>query len=232
MEGRMKKNLKIIRVFAFIALVALLITLIATFKDLTVENILSYQPESLILAFFILIGFYCLKSVTVVVPPLTVLYISAGIMFQTPLAIAISYLGLTCEMTIGYWIGRRVGNAGYEKLIDRYKMLGRWLAPSNETFNTVCFFVRLIPGPLPLDIMSVLFGATKTVFYRYILFSLLGVSPGMLAWAIAGRSISTPLSKEFLIPFSIALAITFASFIGLQILLKKETRNANAHKKE
>jgi uncharacterized membrane protein YdjX (TVP38/TMEM64 family) len=221
----MAKSLQMVRVVAIVAAAALLVILVMSLRGLSVEDILSYKPANPFLAFCALIGFYCLKSIVIVLP-LAPLIISAGIMFPTPLAIPITYFGITCEMTIGYLIGKYVGTAQYEKLISKYKTLGRWLAPSDERFNTVCFVIRLIPGPLPMEIMSMLFGATKIAYPRYLVFSLLGISPGMLAWIFAGSAISTPLSKEFLIPFSIALVISIAAFIGLQIILKREAERA------
>lgn len=220
----MHKSFQIVRIIAILVAVILLLLLVNAFKGITVQGILSYEPENPFVAFLVLMGFYCLKSV-IVVFPITALFISAGIMFPVPLAIAITYLGLILEISIGNFIGRRLGSTGYEKLVHKNKTLGKWLAPSDETFNAVCFITCLLPGPLPLDIMNVLFGATKISYLRHIVFSLLGLSPGMIPWVIAGRAIDTPLSTEFLIPFSIALAVAFIAFLLFQIIFKKEGRN-------
>jgi len=223
----MKKNLKALRITGFVLVASLLLILLLTFKGLTVQEILSYSPESPFVAFAVLIGFYCLKSVVIFLP-LTALFVSTGIMFPAPLAIAITYLGLFFELSIGYWIGGYFANGSYEKIIAKNKTIRSWLKPSAETFNAVCFFMALLPGPLPLDITSMLLGAAKISYFRFILFSLLGLSPGMLAWVVAGGSISTPLSKEFLVPFGIALVIALITFIILQIALKKEADGGEA----
>jgi len=219
----MNKKIKVLRILAVVIIVSLLLVLLRTFRGLTVQELLSYSPESPFLAFLIIIGLYSLKSVTIFLP-LIVLYIGAGILFTIPVAIAITYLGLTIELTIGYWIGWRFGSAGYDKIIQKNKTIQKWLKPSDKTFNTVCFILALLPGPLPLDITCMLLGATRISYIRFLLFSLLGLSPGMLAFVIAGDSIASPLSNEFLIPFSIALFITLITFVILQISLRKEDK--------
>lgn len=220
-----------VRAVAIIVAVVLVLALLPVIRELTVQDILSYSPNNVFLAFFILLGFYCLKSVVVLLP-ITILYISAGIMFPIPWAVAITYFCLACEMSIGYVIGRRLGRGGVEMLVKKNAKIGKLLAPSDSIFNTVCFFVRLVPGPLPLDVMSILFGATRVSYSRYIVFSLLGVSPGMIALVVAGNSISNPLSKEFLIPFGIALAVTLAAFIALQVVKKRKDMSADTSEQE
>ena len=63
------------------------------------------------------------------------------------------------------------------------------------------------------------FGASGMNFGSYLAFSLLGLSPGMIPWVITGGTIQNPMSKEFLVPFGINIAImavVFAVFRGIK----------------
>jgi ABC-2 type transport system permease protein len=61
------------------------------------------------LAALVLIALFCLKSVVIVLP-IVVLYISAGIMFPIGWAFIITCAGLFFEMTIGFFIGLRISS--------------------------------------------------------------------------------------------------------------------------
>lgn len=224
----LKKYAKYAGIAAAVLVLAALLLLLPRKFNITVQDVLTFTPKSPLLAVLVLMAIYSMKSVVIGIPPLSVLYVSAGIMFPGFRAILVTYLGLICEMTIGYWIGRRLGKEHVEKLVAKSGKVAHLLAPTDSTFNSVCFIVRLVPGPLPLDIMSMLFGATKLSYGRYLMFSLLGVSPGVFAWVIAGRSISNPLSKEFLIPFGIGVGISLVAFAVMQIIEKKNALHGHS----
>lgn len=218
----MSKLSKGIRIALAVLLVAAVILLLPKLPAISVQDILTYTPESPLLAALALLCLYCMKSVIIGIPPLSVLFVSAGIMFQMGGAFVVTLLGLTCELSIGYLMGARLGREKARKLALRYKKLEKFIAPTERTFNAICFVVRLVPGPLPLDVMTMLFGATRISYGRHLLFSLLGVAPGMIAWIVAGRSISNPLSKEFLIPFSIAAGISLIALLIFQWVEKQK----------
>ena len=75
------------------ALPLLLILLVILFfgqnlDKITVEDILRYTPQNLLLAALVLVGAYAVKSLSVVFP-LLALYASAGVLFPPPVAILV-----------------------------------------------------------------------------------------------------------------------------------------------
>lgn len=192
-----------------IILVIILILLIPRFTQISVEDILSHTPESLPLAALTLLGIYCIKSFIMVIP-VAILYISAGLLFPTGWAIVISYACLIVELSVGYLIGYQINTDKINKLINKNKKVRHFFSLQNANSGLTCFFARLFP--LPLDIISLYFGASKVKYLTYLGLSLLGLSPKMIPYVIAGGAITTPLSPEFIIPFSISIAITIIIF--------------------
>lgn len=217
-------------IIPFLLLAAVILAVIIRMQGFSVQELLSYTPESPLLMVLFLWGLYCLKSITMVMP-LVILYITSGILFPAWEALLVTYAGLILEFTIGYFIGRRwdiqklpEALEKHEKLTPLAKKLQSgldWFKTHTERLSTSCFIIRFLPGPLPLDIMSIFFGASQMRYGAYIICSLLGISPGMIPWVIAGGAIATPLSKEFLIPFAIGLVISLVAFIAFRSLSHK-----------
>ena len=171
---------------------------IPAFSSITVEDILSYTPESPILAALVLLGVYCVKSVVMVLP-IVALYLAAGMLFPTGTAVVITLLGIFMEATLGYLLGRKIGYQRVGKLIAKNKPVERFFSFQRKNSAAVCFVGRILP--IPFDLGNLFFGASG----QYILSTLLGMTPLMLPYVFAGKAISNPLSLEFLIPFGISL---------------------------
>ena len=201
-----------------ILLVVLILAALPHLRGLTVSSILSYTPASPFLAALVLIGIYCIKSVFMVIP-IIVLYISAGILFPPVWAVLITYLCLFCELAIGYWIGKRMGSDKVNEIMERNPRAGKFLSFQQKNDSTACFMARVTP--LPFDLVSMFFGASGMGVGRYLVFSMLGLSPGMIPWVIAGNAITNPLSPEFLIPFGISIVITAVVFAAFRRIQKR-----------
>jgi uncharacterized membrane protein YdjX (TVP38/TMEM64 family) len=85
----------------------------------------------------------------------------------------------------------------------------------------MCFIARLLP--FPKDLFSMFFGAAGMPYGKYLAISLMGVSPVMISSVIAGAYITSPLSREFLVPFGASLAIIFILIIAYRVLIMKKT---------
>jgi len=204
--------MKIKKRHTYIILNMLIIIIVALFllkfAKLDVTDILKHTPESPYLAAFLLVGLYCLKSVIVVIP-LMGLYISAGFMFPTGWAFAVTCLGLFCEMSIGYFIGRWLGREKVKKYIEKNGRINRYLLGSKNIGPITCFLTKLLP--LPRDPVNMFFGAVNVRYLQFIVTALLGSLPIMIPSVFAGKYISTPLSKKFLLPFIISIVISVCS---------------------
>ena len=154
---------------------------------------------------------YAVKSLSVVFP-LLVLYVSAGVMFPIPAAIAVNLIGLFLCITLPYLIGRFSGRELADRLRDKYPKIARMdtLKRDNELF--FAFFLRVI-NLLPDDIVSMVLGATKMKYGRYAAGSLLGLFPTMLAATFMGESILKPFSPTFLLSAGATVVISVVSFL-------------------
>ena len=202
----MKKHLKYI---LFISYIILIIILLRRFSGFDVSDILTYSPESPLLAAFVIVGLYSLKSVVLLIPTVA-LYISAGVMFPVGWALAVTCAGLFCEMSIGYIIGKRLGSKKVEARIEKSARLKKFIARHNNAHLSGSFLFRFIP--LNFELVSMFYGASGVAYPQYVLLSFLGTVPGMIPFVLLGGSLTTPFSKEFLVPFSICAFLCISVF--------------------
>lgn len=86
---------------------------------ITVLDILSWQPDNLLLTALILPLFFAAKSVLVFIP-IMLPQILTGHLCNGYLAILINALGLALVLSVPYWIGRNLGSAKMEQLLQKY----------------------------------------------------------------------------------------------------------------
>lgn len=200
----------------------LILLMIPRLSSLTALDILSYTPPSPTLAALVLLFIYCLKSVVMVIP-IVALYLVAGILFPPVRAVLLTYFCAFCEAGLGYLIGRHMGGDRVRELMASNKKAERILSFQQKNDFTTCFLARVLP--VPFDLVSLYFGASGMGFGRYTVFTLLGLSPFLIPWVLAGNAIQTPLSKEFLIPFAVSILITTVVFLLFSRLQKRKDSN-------
>jgi len=161
---------------------------------------------------------YAIKSIIMVIPN-SVLYVAAGVIFPTWGAILITYVGLTVSLSIGYITGQKLGETKVYDLLARKKNVNAFLNRNKEDLLSLCFLARLIS--LPFGLASLFFGALGTPFLKYVLMSLLGITPVMIPIIFSGAALTNPLSVAFLVPFGISFAITLVIFICYKIKFSK-----------
>lgn len=230
MDQSGKKRKKIVMVVTIVLVVVLLIVLWPVLRSISAEDILNYSPQNPWLAALFLVGIFCVKNVLMLIPS-AALCIAAGMMFPTGWAIAIVYLALAAELSIGYFWGRRQGAERVNAFVEKrpkadsfFRMIGR-----NE--KTACFLTRMIPMPVPIDLVSQFFGAARVPYPVYLAFSLLGITSITIPFVIAGKAVQNPLSPEFLVPFSISVGITGAVLV-IYLLFERRHRRALAQESE
>ena len=103
MGGRMdmKKRWKL----AGLGLLALSLLYLHKQHHITMEEILSWQPENLVLAAAALLCLFAVKSATVFIP-IMIPQILAGHLYSRDMALLINLLGLVIVMSVPYWIGK------------------------------------------------------------------------------------------------------------------------------
>lgn len=183
--------------------IVLLLVLLLHRDQLTVENIVSFSPQNTFFAAMILLGLYVVKGFTMLVNGY-ILYGAAGIMFTPPLAVGVTIVGSIIMLTIPYWLGRRGGTEKLEALTVKYKKLES--LTNLQKHNEIIFpFLLRILGVLPCEVVSLYLGASRVDYGKYLLGSLLGLLPSIIAFAIMGEYVSDPGSPQFLLSAAIWL---------------------------
>lgn len=219
----MNKFLRIMQIVVIIALVVTAAFFIPQIKNLTPEELSELMPDSTTLAAGVLFALFCVKSVIFVIP-MILLYICAGLIFSPVTAVIFTVFCVAAEMTIGFFTGRKLGYKRVKKIADDSKYAGKLFHRISENTFVSSFLLRLIPI-FSLDIVSLLFGAADVSYPEYIAGSILGIIPGMIPVILAGNSITEPLSRDFLIPFSIFLVLSVCCTIIYYIKNRKLKNN-------
>jgi|SRR5690554_512391 len=190
----------------------------------SLQDLLEYTPESLVLSAIVLIGFYCLKSVIIFIP-LAVLFIGAGIIFPLGWAFALTYFCLLLESTISFLLGRRLGSKRVLALINQSERGKKILEFTTNNSIFTCCVLKMIPGP-PIELTNMFVGTTDIKYSHFIVGTLLGHTPGMIPLVLMGEAAWQPLSLEFLIPFAVSVVLTL-SLTGGYLWRKKQLREKN-----
>jgi len=188
-----------------------LTALVAFNMDLfSIESIEGYAEFSIWLTALGFLLVYIIKAFSMAFPT-GLLYIAAGIVFNPWIGLAITYGGLTIAIAVGYFMGRRLGQEQVDKMFARHKKAADLLNRGDDNLALLCFMARVLP--LPFGMVSMFFGAVKMPFWKYLFVSLLGASPFMIPFVVAGSYIENPLSPAFITAMGISLAMTFGILI-------------------
>ena len=166
-----------------ISLIGLALLVIPRLEFLTAENIASRVEVSIWVAALGFILLYIIKGLIMIIPS-SLLYVSAALAFPPITGIVITYIGLTISLSIGYLIGKRLGEEKVAKMLGKYKAIEGFLIGKKNNTPSMCFFARLFH--MPFGITSLFLGALKMPFQKYMFMSLLGITPVMLAVIIIG----------------------------------------------
>lgn len=210
-----KRKLCILIITAVILLIAAipLLKKIGSLLLNIITDILNDTNGSYIKALIVILTIYIIKTIVMVIP-LNALYIGAGMVFPPLYAVIISYIGVTVEMTLGFFIGRRIKKTNTFKKLEKNKYANKVMefGNSNSVFSSM--LVRIIKGP-PADLTSIFMGSTGMNYTQYILGTLLGITPGMIPVIFMGKAVFNPFSAEFFVPlalYSLFMITTFVIF--------------------
>ena len=174
-----------------------------------IEWIINLAQISLWMTAIVFIGIYILKPLVMFIP-LPVLYVAAGIVFPTRIALVITFGGVALALISGYFTGKLVGAQKFDEYLIKNEKISYFLGDQDKRFLSLCFIYRVLP--LPFDLFNMLCGAAKVPFWKYLIVSLLGLSFAVVFNIVAGVNIATPLTLKFLIPFSVSLCFSCSMF--------------------
>ena len=178
-------------------------------------------------------GCYAVKSLSVFFP-LLVLYAAAGRVFPLSKALLVNLIGLVICESIPYGIGRLSGTSLAAKLREKYpKLLALETLHQRGSFPLAAL-TRAV-GVVPGDLASLYFGAVRLPYFPYLMGSLTGLLPMMVADTLLGKGIGGAMSPELLAAWGISVLIAAASLLFCRNILKKtwnhkEQSNENSHR--
>ena len=218
-----KKLLTCLKSLPLIVCMVFIILFLASGKEITVQTILKYTPESPFIAAIVILLLYALKSVSFIFP-LAVIQSATGHLFETPVALLINFAGRAVTLSIPYWIGRFSGSDLVNSLQKKYPKLKKICSKQEQNpifisflFRTFCF--------LPGDAVSLYLGATKTSFPHYLTGGILGTTLGVVLSTILGSSITKPGSPAFWLSAFLMALMAVTSFLFYLYSNKKKLNN-------
>ena len=223
MKNDRSRKLKIVRNTLAVVFWAVVIILCLLHKDkITVENIVAYAPDNMLIAALVMLMLFAVKSVSVFLY-CGLLYAASGILFSVPIAILVNILGSLIMATIPFWIGKRAGVPLVNGLLQSRPKLRFLKDAPNKTPFLMSFFVRIV-GIFPSDIIGLYFGATGVPYVSYITGAVLGMLPQTITFCFMGTSIRDITSPKFWISFLSELGLMIISTVVYVIWMKRMKR--------
>ncbi len=217
----MNKSVK--RVFGISIRVALVIAILLTviFKYNELVNIdvraLVEKSASLFEAGAVVVGVYGLKAIVFVIPA-SVLYMAVGMAFDFVPGLIVNGLGLFLELNLTYLIGKFLGGERVEKKLLQSKK-GEKIIALRDKKKPYIFLARLLPV-VPIDFVSLFFGASNMRYIPYILISFFGVFPRIILITLLGDKIYDLIPVKFMMTVVI-MAVLAASVIATVKYVRK-----------
>ncbi len=216
-----EKFLKYCRYIPIFLTLAMIICCIVFVVNHDFNEILAYTPDDLYLAAAVLLGFYVLKSLSVVFP-LAALFITSGVIYPIYISIPLNLVGLALCFTVPYLVGRFAGGDLLAAVVKKFPKARKFISYSrkNDLFASyITRAVMIVPG----DIGSLVFGTLRMPYRPYLLGSILGVLPEMVVETYIGGNLSSLTVRSVIVMVSMILAT-----MTLTLLLNKKISRKGA----
>ncbi len=168
-------------------------------------------------AFGIITALFAFKSILPIIP-FSVLFISSGMVFSAPVAVAISALGFTLLVAIKFLWGKKYGGGKAHKLLIKSEPLSKFMDFKGKGNKWMLVVLRFIPF-VPVGTVSRAYGATEMKLSSFVGLSVLGFLPRLILWSFIGTNIFNPFSVTFMAPFIVLLIISGISLLILRVIL-------------
>lgn len=214
------------RFVPFLLTIVIIICCIFFLKEHDFSDILSYCPDNLWLAALVFLGFYALKSLSVVFP-LTALFVSIGAIYPFGVAVTLNIAGLAVCFTIPYLVGRISGGDLIRVVERRYPKVQKMVNYGHDN-NLFASYISRAVVVVPGDVVSMIHGALRMPYRPYLLGSLLGVMPEMLVQTYIGAQLKHLTLKSVIV----MVALIVATLAFSLLLNKKVSKSGKEFDKE
>ncbi|MCD7756485.1 MAG: VTT domain-containing protein [Firmicutes bacterium] len=211
------------RIGCLLLICAVLALLFVISRDkLTVEQLLLYTPSAPLAAAAVMLGLFGLKSFCMFLY-CGLLYAACGVLFPLPGALAVNLAGTVIMITLPYLLGRRSGGAALERMVEKHPKLSLFMEFKDENPWFLSLFMRLA-SVLPSDLISIFLGAGGIPYGKYLLGSVLGMLPTIVAFTVMGMSVRDVTSPAFLIALGAEAALVVLSAALYALLHRRKQR--------
>ena len=145
-------------------------------------------------------------------------------------ALIVNFLGIIIMMSIKYFEGMKFGSGNAWKIISKNERARKIIESSGKVNTTLLFALRLIHG-FPLGSVSRIYGSLRFPYWQFILLSAAGFAPKLLSYTFMGTNVFDPLSSAFLVPLVIALTISGASLLCVNLIWLLVEKSVSSSKK-
>ena len=145
-------------------------------------------------------------------------------------ALIVNFLGIIIMMSIKYFEGMKFGSGNAWKIISKNERARKIIESSGKVNKALLFALRLIPG-FPLGSVSRIYGSLRFPYWQFILLSAAGFAPQLRSYTFMGANVFDPLSSAFLVPLMIALTISGASLLCVNLIWLLVEKSVSSSKK-
>lgn len=209
-------------------IVGILITVLCwnEFRNLTVKDIVESTPKDLLLSIGLILVYYILKSFIVIVPVLVV-QIAAGIIFPIPIAIAVNLLGLVLTLSISFVMGHYTGKNYVDKLIHKYPKSAVIQSFSRKNEFFFCFMIHSL-CIFPMNMIGMFAGSLNISYKNYFWGAFAGSLIRVISVTVMGASATKPTSPTFILALFTTLVVSLASYLAYKAKIRKSSDTKTA----
>ena len=188
----------------------------------------STQPQKPVYAELLMQGLFLLKGLDFVLPS-GLLYAANGVMFSQPLDLALNLLGAAVMLTPSYFVGKVLGQPIVRYIEEKYPKFRRFADVPLRSELTIAILLRAVG--LPVTAASVYMGAVRMRFGPYLLGSLLGLTPLIIAYTVMGDGLGDLSSPEFWLAYACRWAVAIAAALLSARILRQGQSHQEADNK-
>ena len=187
--------------------------------QLTLGELLRFKPQNPVHAALLMQGLFLLKGMDFFMPS-GLLYAADGIMFPMPLDLALNFLGAAVMLTPGFFAGKALGQPIVRYIEEKQPKFRRLADVPLRSELTIAILLRAIG--LPVTAASLYMGAVRMRFGPYLLGSLLGLAPLIVAYTVMGDGLGDLSSPEFWLAYACRWVVAFAAMLLSARILRQE----------
>lgn len=207
-------------------LLTVIVLVLAGQSTFSLDRLLSWQPENLMLAAVILLVVYAVKSLLVFIP-IMIPQVLVGHLYPKGAAFLLNLLGLIIIVAFPHWIGKKRGAKKMEQILGKYPKVQKLLKAQDENQMAFSFMLRACAVP-PADVVTMYLGAAGISASTNLIGGVLGCFPSMVMTTFLGANIHDPKSPAFWIALMLNIlwiALSALSFYLFQRIKNKEVPN-------